>query len=83
MTDAGGVIAVAIVSAIPATIGALVSALIALRQRETKTAISEVHTLVNSNLTAVKADLALANSRIEGLVEQIGILQGVQKEKQP
>ncbi len=51
---------VAIVAAIPATLGAIVGVV-------NKMKLTEIHVLTNSNLTRVTADLALANARIEKL----------------
>ena len=55
---------VAIVTAGPPTVASIVAVAIALmnnRQGE------KIHVLVNSNMTAVKSELARANERIEGL----------------
>lgn len=43
--------------------------------------LDEVHVLVNSNLAAVKADLEMANARIEALQGLVASMQA--KEKAP
>lgn len=65
-------VALAMLVAVPPTIAAVATLFVAMRQ-EKKT--DEIHVLVNSNLTAVKADLAIANERIESLTKLIEALQ--------
>jgi len=68
-------VALAVLVALPPTIAATGALIVAMRQ-EKKT--DEIHVMVNSNLTSVKADLAMANQRIEDLSK---LLIGFQEDK--
>jgi hypothetical protein len=65
------VVVVALIVAIPPTIAALLAWSESKRTTAKADVIvakaDEIHTLTNSNLAAVKADLAMANSRIVSL----------------
>lgn len=60
---------VALITSLAPTLTVLLAFGALLRQGE------KIHLLVNSNLTSVKADLAIANGRIEALVKEIKVLR--------
>jgi|GEM_PF-2127775 len=62
MTD---VIVVALIAAVPATVAAAVGV-------SNSRKANQIHVLVNSNMTALKSDLAIANSKIEDLEQLVG-----------
>jgi len=43
----------------------------------------KIHVLVNSNLTAVKADLAIANSQIQALQQMVVLQANLASKKEP
>ncbi len=61
MTDA---VVLAIVAALPPTLAAVGAVIVSVRNGRKS---DEIHVLVNSNMTAVKAELVRANTRIETL----------------
>ncbi len=64
MTDA---VLVGLIAAVPATVAAFASWRNGRKADVAAGKIAEIHVLTNSNLTAVKTDLALANSHIAEL----------------
>jgi len=77
---------VAVVAAVPATMTALAGLLVSLRNgQKANTAATkqeEIHTLVNSNMTNLKAELAAAKAEIAELREMIVSISGGKKEPQ-
>lgn len=65
-------ILIACIVAVPPTIAGLGTWFQGVRNG---TKSDQIHVLVNSNLTSVKADLSLANARIESLEARIVTLQ--------
>jgi hypothetical protein len=76
-------IMLAMIVAVPPTLGAIANYVVAKDQTkkvdETLIKTDQIHVLVNSNLTAVKADLAIANDRIASLTK---LLEKLQEDKQ-
>lgn len=72
-------IAVAFMAAIPPTLVATAALVTVLRQQhtltETHAEVGKVHTLVNSQMTTLKADLAIAQQQIEQLLARIEALK--------
>lgn len=70
MTDA---VVLAIVAAVPATVIASATLWSSIangrKAKITEAKVDVIHELTNSNLSALKADLALANQKIAGLLE--------------
>lgn len=69
MTDA---VALAIVAAIPPTLAGVAALIVSIRNGKKS---DQIHVLVNSNMTAVKADLATAAKRIASLEALLDALQ--------
>lgn len=65
MTEA---VQIACVVAVPPTLVAIAGLIQSMRNGKKS---DQIHVLVNSNLTAVKADLDLANQRIAGLMAKL------------
>jgi len=65
----------ALITAVPPTLAALAALIVGIRNTHKATAIitkaDEIHTLTNSNLTAVKADLVAASERIKSLEQLV------------